>query len=46
MIFMQTLVYEKDIFTRPEFLHTFHAKKPLSRTPQKNMIFCFIKKTL
>ncbi|MGI0057926.1 MAG: sugar isomerase [Nitrosarchaeum sp.] len=37
---MQTLeAYEKDIFAQPEFLHTFQAKKPLSITQQKNVIF-------
>jgi len=40
MIFMQTLeAYEKDIFSQTEFIHTFHAKKPLSKTQQKNVIF-------
>ena len=40
MLFMQTLeAYEKDIFAQPKFLHTFHAKKPLSITQQKNVIF-------
>jgi hypothetical protein len=36
MIFIQTLeVYEKDIFTPPEFLHTFYVKNLLSRIHQK-----------
>ncbi len=36
MIFMQTLkVCEKDIFTQPEFLHTFYVKKLLSKIQQK-----------
>ena len=40
MIFMQTLeTYEKDIFAQPKFLPTFQAKKPLSITQQKNVIF-------
>jgi len=40
MIFMQTIrAYEKDIFTQPEFLNTFHRKKPISKNQQKNVIF-------
>lgn len=40
MIFMQTLdAYEKDVFAQPKFLQTFHAKKLLSKTQQKNVIF-------
>ena len=40
MILMQTIqAYEKDIFAQPEFLNSFQAKKPLSKTQQKNMIF-------
>jgi len=40
MIFMQTInAYEKDIFAQPDFLNTFHAKKPLSKHQQKNILF-------
>jgi len=40
MIFMQTIeAYEKDIFTQPDFLNTFHPKKPLSKHQQKNILF-------
>lgn len=40
MFFMQTIeAYEKDVFAQPEFLRTFHAKKPLSKKLQKNVIF-------
>jgi len=40
MFFMQTIeAYEKDVFAQPKFLQTFHAKKPLSKTLQKNVIF-------
>ena len=40
IVFMQSVeAYEKEIFAQPNFLDTFHAKKPLSKQIQKNVIF-------
>ena len=37
---MQTIeAYEKEIFSQPKFLETFHPKKPLTKTQQRNTVF-------